>query len=218
MRNLFLFYKNLLFFFIFFWNISLISGEEKISEKIWRKINLENFEINKITDKNLRIKDNPDVMPEIKMSNNLTAPIPDTARSLLIRFPPTGNNFPVELIFPRPLEIRDFIKEFTFHIYSSGNGSRLFFYLMDVKGNIHKMFLCNLSFQGWRTIRVVMDTKFEQNDLVLNLNAKIYFIGFLIEPREKVLKDKEDILAIDDIFVTVRDKYKVIKKLDQLIE
>ncbi len=218
MLKLFVFIKKIIFIFFLLCASYPYFGEENLSEKVWRKKNLEDFEKITLSGKNLRVSGNQDIFPEVRMSKNLTAPIPDTTRSLLLRFPPTGNDFPVEIYFDKPIEIKEFVKEFTFHVYSSGNGARLFFYLMDVKANIIKVFLTNLSFQGWQAIRVGVDTRFEQNDLVLNFPSKVFFTGFLIEPREKILKDKEDLLAIDDIFVTVREKYKIIKKLDQMIE
>ena len=218
MYKYFLFINFFCIYHIFLYSNFSVFADENLSERVWRIKNIEDFEKNSLSHKNLRIIGNEENSPEVRMSRNVTAPIPNSTRSLRLRFFSTGNTFPVEIFFDKPLEIGEFVKEFTFHIYSSGNGSRVFFYLIDVKGEVHKIFISNLTFQGWKAIRVGLDTKFEQNDLVLNHSSKVYFTGFLIEPREKILKNKEDLLAIDDIFVTIREKYKIIKKLDQLIE
>jgi hypothetical protein len=194
-------------FFIF-----LVSGAFFAEEMDYRdyqeKILVEDFESIKITNQLFNVQANTNYLPDVRMSKNLTSPDLISNTSLLVRITPEAIGIPMNLRFSKPYILNDYIEEFQFHIYSNQANGELSIFVLDTKFQEHKIPIANLNFDGWKNFRVPIANLVSQKDFVIGKPGFMKFIGIQFSLAKKNTKNKEDLIAIDDIFVIKRKKYR----------
>ncbi|MBK8398434.1 MAG: hypothetical protein IPL26_24725 [Leptospiraceae bacterium] len=181
--------------------------EEKNEKKYIQQVLLENFESIKITNNFLRIQANTNYLPEIRMSKQFVSPNLISDTSLLIIIPIEGEGIPMDLIFPKPYIIEEYLIEFEFHIYSNQTNADFFIYIQDTHFQKHQILVAHLNFDGWKSFKIPIGNKINQRDSIIGKPSFLKLTGIQINPTVKERKTKEDIIAIDDIFITKRKKY-----------
>ena len=142
------------------------------------------------------------------MSKNLTSPDLISNTSLFVRIPTSGSGIPIDLIFSKPYRIEDYLIEIEFHIYSNQANGDLFLYLQDSKFQKHKILITSLNYNGWKSFKVPIGNKVFQSDYIIGKASSIKLTGIQFNVAKKETKDKEDFIAIDDIFIVKRSKYR----------
>ncbi|MCX8000676.1 MAG: flagellar filament outer layer protein FlaA [Leptospiraceae bacterium] len=178
-------------------------------EEFTQKIILEDFEESKWTKENLKIYSNSSYQPEIKISKAVTSPNVISSSSLFLRFPKETTEQNIELRFSSPKEIEKYLVAIRFQIFANSQGGVLSFLLEDANFEIQRIFICSLNFSGWKEFKIPIGNKIYQADRILNQSSKLRLVGFLYTPALDKSKNREDILALDDIEVFVLNKYKV---------
>lgn len=216
MRSLVFFYGKILVF-SFLFPFALL-GIEPWEKKIWQNYTVENFENFALSPelwKNRSYKN--ESRPDVRITENFTAPIPGSRRALLFRFQ-EGNNIAGMFVFPKPIAFREFLRELEFPIYSSKSGGSLSVLLQTHDFETKKIFLTNLNYRGWRTISLGIRGRIDQNDPVLNSNLEIRLIGIVYEPHSGSSPTAEILVGVDDIRATVRKKYIALADPSSLLE
>ncbi len=187
---------------------SLFAQEIKNSN-FKEKILLEDFESLKINTLSVQIPANTRYLPEIRLSKNLTSPDLQSNTSLLVRISADGTGIPFDVKFAKPYELGGYSIELEFHIYSNNANGELFLYLLDSKFQKHKIRIASLNYDGWKSFKIPIAKEVFQSDFILGKPSYIEFVGIQINSAKKETKDKEDLIAIDDIFLTKRPKYRL---------
>ena len=187
----------------------LLYGQEIKVLDYKEKILLEDFESVQITNKSIQVQANKHYLPEVRMSKNLTSPDLQSNTSLFIRISTEGNGIPIDLSFPSPYKLEDYIIEFEFNIYSNQANGELFLYLQDAKFEKHKIRIANLNYEGWQSFRIPIGNRIAQSDFLIGKHGNSKITGIQFNPHQSLTKEKEYLIAIDDIFVTKRKKYKL---------
>jgi hypothetical protein len=178
------------------------------TEGIWKTILVEDFESIELDESNWRIrKYKEDPLPQVYMTKNITAPIPGSRRAVLFRFS-DATNVPGQFLFPNPYEFVDFLGELEIPVYSSKSGGSLVVLVQTHDYENKQIFLTNLNYRGWKTIRVSLRDKLNQNDPVFRSGLVVRFLGILYEPGPNKAYGTEILVGIDDIRAKVRTKYK----------
>ena len=166
---------------IFIISLTITSFAEEKKEKDYKEyVLLEDFESIKITNQSFRIQANTNYLPDVRMSKTLISPDLISNTSLLIRIPREGTGIPIDLFFPKPYSIEDYIIEFEFYVYSNQASGELFI------GN-----------------------KISQRNYILEKPSSVKLVGLQLNLTKKETKEREDIIAIDDIFIIKRKKYEL---------
>lgn len=187
-------------------------AEEKMKTDSRERVLLEDFETVTFKTDSFRIQANTDYLPDVRMSKTLTSPDLVSNTSLFIRIPSEGTGIPIDIHFPKPYEITDYILEIQFHLYSNQANGDLFLYIQDTKFQKHKILITRLNFDGWTSVTLPIGSKIFQSDFILGKPTAIKLTGFQINSNKKQVKDKEDLVAIDDIFIVKRKKYRFFEK------
>ncbi|MCX7999950.1 MAG: flagellar filament outer layer protein FlaA, partial [Leptospiraceae bacterium] len=170
---------------------------------------LEDFEEVGWANAQLKIYSNSIYKPEVKISKTVTSPNILSNSSLFLRFPKEIIQENIELRFSTPKEIEKYLLEIRFQIFANSQGGTLSFLLEDANFEMKRFLICSLDFSGWKEFQVTVGNKVYQQDRILNKPSKLRFVGFLYTPSLDKSKNREDILALDDIEVFVLEKYKV---------
>lgn len=219
MPLIFIFYL----YFLSFHSVIAQSNIEKKSlpnwhKKIWKESVVLDFENEEYSNQNWRYRGPQDQsLPDIFVTRNITAPIPGSRKALLMRFS-EKSNLPGQFIFPNPPEIYGYLKQITVPVYSSKSNGSLFIILQSYDYENTKIFLTNLNFRGWKFIEISIQDRFNQNDPVLNSFLPIRIIGILYEPEGEIKPGIEILVGIDDISILEREKYKLLKEPEALLE
>jgi hypothetical protein len=203
-------YKTL-FFTIFLFLFSNLGSDDLQTEIV-----LENFESGKLKSEILITKGNSKELPEIRKSTTFTSPDLVSEGSLLVRVPAPAIEQPFKIEFGNIYPISDYVLYFRFHIFSNLNSGSLYFVFEDSHFEIHKIHLINLNFDGWKTVEVPVPFKVKQEDRILGKTSQTWFKGFIYEPGPYVNKTRENLLAIDDIIIMTRKKYKLFPEKTKL--
>ncbi len=200
--------KNLSMLLFYLFALSLF-GQEKKNPDYKERFLLEDFESIKLTNQSFKVPANTHYLPDVRMSKNITSPDLISNTSLLIRISTEGKGIPVDLLFPKPYLIENYILEFEFYVYSNYANGDLFLYILDSNFQKHKIMIANLNYDGWKSFRIPIGNLVAQSDFIIGKANFIKLTGFQFNPTKKETKDKEDMIAIDDIFIIKRLKYKL---------
>lgn len=209
-------YLSWIYFFICFFLFPesfLAIDTQKLEYK--DQVLVEDFESITLTRQMFHIQANTNYLPEIRMSKHLTSPDLNSNTSLLIRIPPEGTGIPIDLVFQKPYILEDYIIEFEINLYSNQANGELFFYLLDTKFQKYKVLMANLNYDGWKRFRIPIGNKISQKDYILGKPSFVKLTGIQFSPSKKETKNKEDIIAIDDIFIIKRKKFLFPKSLEE---
>lgn len=194
------------------------ASNEEWKKSIFKTYTILDFETIKLSKENWRVrKYKDDALPEVYLSQNITAPIPGSRRALLFRFT-EFTNYSLEFILPEPISFQETIQEMEFPIYSSKSAGSISIILQTHDYENVKIFLTNLNFRGWQNKKVNLSYKMNQNDPVLNSKLPLRFIGFVYEPNTYSDSVKEILVGIDDIQATTRKKYRTLPDPASLLE
>jgi len=199
--------RNPIFVLLLFLIISL-GAEEKLEVNYKERVLLEDFESKIFNSDSFQIQANTDYLPDVRMSKNLTSPDLISNTSLFVRIPTAGSGIPIDLIFSKPYKIEDYLIEIQFHIYSNQANGDLFLYLQDSKFQKHKILITSLNYNGWKSFKIPIGNKVFQSDYIIGKASSIKLTGIQFNVTKKETKDKEDFIAIDDIFIVKRSKYR----------
>lgn len=187
-------------------------------KSIYKTYTILDFESIQLNSSHWRVrKYKDDILPEVYMTQNITAPIPGSRRALLFRFN-EKTNYPLEFILPESIEFQETILELEFPIFSSKSSGSLSVLLQTYDYENVKLFLTNLNFRGWKNQKLILRGKMNQNDPVLNSKLPIRFLGFVYEPNQGSDSVKEILVGIDDIKATTRKKYRTLPDPASLLE
>lgn len=187
-------------------------------KKIWKESVVLDFEREVYSKNNWKFRGPKDQdLPDIFISQNITAPIPGSRRALLIRFSESSNQ-PGQVLFNRPPEILGYIQQIKVPVYSSKSNGSLYLILQSHDYEVSKLFLTNLNFRGWKTIPITVQDRLNQNDPVLNSFLPIRILGILYEPEGELRPGSEILVGVDDISIVEREKYKLLKEPESLLE
>ncbi|MDX1959836.1 MAG: hypothetical protein SFU98_14795 [Leptospiraceae bacterium] len=199
---------SLLVGFVFFINVSIVPE----SKTVLQEKTLIDFESFSVSDMKISVKSNSGLGPEPKLSEFFTSPDLESAKSLLFRLPRGATSELWEIRFASPLLFDGYIYTIDFPIYSNNSAGEIVALFQDANFEIRKISIAKISKKGWETYSIKILNKIPQMDASPNIPSKVYLIGFLYYPPKIESKDREDILAIDDI------QYKSIPKLKNLPE
>ena len=199
--------RNPIVVLLLFLIISL-GAEEKLEVNYKERVLLEDFESKIFNSDSFQIQANTDYLPDVRMSKNLTSPDLISNTSLFVRIPTSGSGIPIDLIFSKPYRIEDYLIEIEFHIYSNQANGDLFLYLQDSKFQKHKILITSLNYNGWKSFKVPIGNKVFQSDYIIGKASSIKLTGIQFNVAKKETKDKDDFIAIDDIFIVKRSKYR----------
>lgn len=195
---------------IFIISLTITSFAEEKKEKDYKEyVLLEDFESIKITNQSFRIQANTNYLPDVRMSKTLISPDLISNTSLLIRIPREGTGIPIDLFFPKPYSIEEYIIEFEFYVYSNQASGELFMYLLDTHFQKHQIRIANLNFDGWKNFKIQIGNKISQRNYILEKPSSVKLVGLQLNLTKKETKEREDIIAIDDIFIIKRKKYEL---------
>ncbi|NCN10211.1 MAG: flagellar assembly protein FlaA [Leptospira sp.] len=194
------------------------ASQDEWKKVIFKTYTILDFETILMSKDNWRVrkyKDDP--LPEVYLSQNITAPIPGSRKALLFRFTEL-TNYPLEFIFSEPVEFQETIQEMEFPIYSSKSSGTLSIIMQTYDYKNVKIFLTNLNYRGWQNKKVNLSRKMNQSDPVLNSKLPLRFIGFVYEPNNVSDSISEILVGIDDITATTRKKYRTLPDPASLLE
>jgi hypothetical protein len=200
--------KNLQMLLLYVFALSLF-GQDKKNLDYKERFLLEDFESIKLTNQSIKVQANTNYLPDIRMSKNITSPDLVSNTSLLIRISSEGKGIPIDLLFPKPYQIENYIIEFEFYVYSNYANGDLFLYILDTNFQKHKIMIANLNYDGWKSFRIPIGNVIAQSNFTIGKSNFIKLTGIQFNPTKKETKDKEDMIAIDDIFIIKRVKYKL---------
>ncbi len=200
--------KNLPMLLFYLLALSLF-GQDKKNLDYKERFLLEDFESIRLTNQAIKVPANTDYLPDVRMSKNITSPDLISNTSLLIRISDEGKGIPMDLLFPKPYLIENYIIEFEFYVYSNYANGDLFLYLLDSKFQKHKIMIANLNYDGWKSFKVPIGSSIAQSNYSIGKPNFTKLTGIQFNPTKKETKDKEDMIAIDDIFIIKRLKYKL---------
>lgn len=210
------FYSFLVVFFFFVLAPGRIASEWE--NLIWKKKVVIDFESQTMDSSQWRLRGQKiKKLPDVFITENITAPIPGSRKALLFRFH-EETNIPGEYIFPEPVSFSDHLKELEFPIYSSKSGGTLSVVLQSHDYENTKLFLTHLNFRGWKNIKLTVRDRLNQNDPVLNSNLVVRLIGIVYEPQASTPYGTEILVGIDDITATYRTKYRSLPDPASLLE
>jgi|JI10StandDraft_1071094.scaffolds.fasta_scaffold134191_2 hypothetical protein len=210
------------FFSLLFINgwVSLFAqvGKPDWQKSIYKTYTILDFESIQLNSSHWRVrKYKEDLLPEVYMTQNITAPIPGSRRALLFRFN-EKTNYPLEFIIPEPIEFQETILELEFPVFSSKSSGSLSVLLQTYDYENVKLFLTHLNFRGWKNQKLILRGKMNQNDPVLNSKLPIRFLGFVYEPNQGSEAVTEILVGLDDIKATTRKKYHTLPDPASLLE
>ena len=183
--------------------------------QVWKTDTVEDFETSVYTEKDLKVRQEAAVLPDIRISSTLTSPLLDSRKSLLIRITDYIES-PVELILKNKYECSDYLGSLVFHVYSSGSDAVLYMGLLDAGSNYRRIKIGSMNYQGWRKIRVNIKSKLPQDDIIFNRHEVITLQGIYIHMGNTGKNLKEAIIILDDIQAETRKKYRVANELRRL--
>ncbi len=185
---------------------------------IYKEILLENFETSSFSVENIKSRlEKGTPLPEISLSSNFTAPIPGSQKSLVIRIPKKAN-FPFFLAFPEPIVLTQFVKEIRVPVYSSQSNGSLSLVIETQNFETKQIPIASLNFRGWKECSISLPNFLDQGDRVFLQESHLTIIGIYYLPREDNPTNQEVLLALDDMTALVRDKYRPLRKKEQLLE
>ncbi|GBF50781.1 flagellar filament outer layer protein Flaa domain protein [Leptospira ryugenii] len=156
-------------------------------------------------------------MADLSLSRNITAPIPESRQSLVIRIPKAAN-YPFAFYFPEPLVLRGFVREIKVPLYSSQSLGNITMIVEDQYFETKQIMVSSLNFRGWKVCSISFAQVMEQNDRIFQRSANMRILGFYYLPNEENAKNQEVLIAIDDISAVVRDKYRPLRDKGILLE
>lgn len=199
---------------VFFLFLPLFSADVVI----YKEILLENFETSSFSTENIKSRlEKGTPLPEISLSSNFTAPIPGSQKSLVIRIPKKAN-FPFFLSFPEPIVLTQFVKEIRVPVYSSQSNGSLSLVIETQNFETKQIPIASLNFRGWKECSISLPHFLDQGDRVFLEKSHLTITGIYYLPREDNPTNQEVLLALDDMTALVRDKYRPLRKKEQLLE
>lgn len=190
---------------------TLVGGEVQI----YQDIPLENFEEEESLPIAKSRLDKKIPLPEVLLSKNFTAPVAGSTQALVIRIPKAAN-YPFFLQFPKPKVLDRFVREIKVPIYSSQTNGNLNLVVETETQETKQIPITPLNFRGWKDCVIPIAKYFDQNDRVFLSSGSIRILGIYYLPKDE--DTTEVLLAIDDMSASVRDKYRPLKKREQLVE
>ena len=82
-------------------------------------------------------------------------------------------------------------------------------YLLDTHFQKHQIRIANLNFDGWKNFKIQIGNKISQRNYILEKPSSVKLVGLQLNLTKKETKEREDIIAIDDIFIIKRKKYEL---------
>lgn len=195
--------------------IFAVSVYPEPSGQVWKTETVEDFETAVYSEKDLKVRQDAEVLPDIRVSSTLTSPLLDSGKSLLIRITDYIES-PVELLLKKKYECPDYLGSLIFHVYSSGSDAVLLMGLLDSDNNYRRIKISSMNFQGWRKIRVNIKSKLPQDDIIFNRHEVITLQSIYIHMGSTGKNLKEAIIILDDIQAETRKKYRVADELRRL--
>jgi hypothetical protein len=202
-----------LFSFLFYlitWSLDSRPRDEFLSTFV-----VEDFESTIWTEKNVIYRGNPDHFPEIRTSKSLTSPNLISETSLLLRFPKGTTEQNIEIRFPEPKPVTDFVISFQFHLYGNSQGGSLSILIEDSRLEHHILPIGNLNFNGWKEFSVKLNPSIQQGNKFLKTPSSIRILGLIYNSDISNSKNREDLLAIDDIIALTIQKIKIPQEMEK---
>lgn len=175
-------------------------------KKIYREIDLENFETNLYTKKNTKFRFNNGTKASIGLRSEFPAPIFGSTKFLALKL--FGEKANTISIFPaKPIIIRNYCKKINIWAYGRGLSARLGIIIKDSRDNIYRLSFGALKFRGWKKLSIEIPSRMNQADQYLNQKNRIQVIALIYNPSNKFGNYKWSLVYLDDLTAIVRKKY-----------
>lgn len=190
-----------------------VADDVRVDDKVYKEVTLENFESTIYDKKNFTFREGKDRKASIMIRSKYPAPIKNSKKYLGVKVYGSWGDV-ITIRPPKPLKIEKYCKNISLWVYGKNFSGELSLLVKDANGNSHRLIMGKLRFIGWRKLTVKISEDIPQQDKYLAQNRYMELIQIIYNPGNMARLPIWNYFYIDDILVTVRDKY-VDKQTDE---
>lgn len=181
---------------------------ESVVQQIYSEEVLEDFESSSYTpDKNLKFDITNQQVADLQIRDQFPAQYNNSKKYLGVKcFGRLGDIF--RIVPAKELIIKKYCKNMNVWVYGKNFSGELQFVVQDVEGTVHNVSFGKLTFNGWRKLTAPVKKQVKQQNEYLEQEKSFRILYILYKPANDTQVPIWQYFYLDDITVTVRDKFK----------
>ncbi len=182
--------------------------QDQVSQLIYAEEVIEDFESSSYTrEKNLKFDVTTQQEADLAIRDQYPAQYNNSKKYLGVQvFGKIGDVFRIKP--EKPFEIKKYCKEINVWVYGKNFAGELQFVVQDIDGTVSNISFGRLNFSGWKKLTASVGKKIKQQDLYLENDMSFKILYIVYKPANDTDIPIWQYFYLDDITVTVRDKYK----------